>query len=155
MILTATLTDSLGRRPLTVYPYAVTSLSVLCLGIMGCIDYTKPAASAALVSIIIISTLNWTIKLMQVRSLCKGVFCVLGYLQHDWSLCNWVCVCSGNPPAASTSADRRLRPSGLQHGCHHIQLLHTAHDQWTSYEMGRQDGVLVSCILHLRTSCPE
>lgn len=49
MIMTALTTDKLGRRPLTVYPYAVTSISVLCLGIIGCFDYTKPATSSLLV----------------------------------------------------------------------------------------------------------
>lgn len=49
MILTATTTDKLGRRPLTIYPYAVTSVSVLCLGIIGCFDYTRPATSSLLV----------------------------------------------------------------------------------------------------------
>lgn len=50
MITTATLTDTLGRRPLTVYPYAVTVLSVLSLGIVGCFDYTSKALSSLLVS---------------------------------------------------------------------------------------------------------
>lgn len=50
MIVTATTTDKFGRRPLTIYPYAVTVVSVLCLGIIGCFDYTKPAISALLVS---------------------------------------------------------------------------------------------------------
>lgn len=49
MLLTVTLTDQFGRRPLTVYPYAVTVVSVLCLGIIGCFDYTKPATSSLLV----------------------------------------------------------------------------------------------------------
>jgi hypothetical protein len=49
MLTTATLTDQLGRRPLTVYPYAVTVLSVLCLGIIGCFDYTVTALSSLLV----------------------------------------------------------------------------------------------------------
>ena len=49
MMVTAVTTDKLGRRPLTVYPYAVTSVSVLCLGIIGCFDYTKPATSSLLV----------------------------------------------------------------------------------------------------------
>lgn len=52
MIATATLTDSIGRRPLTVYPYAVTVVSVLCLGIIGCFDYTAKATSSLLVSLI-------------------------------------------------------------------------------------------------------
>jgi len=52
MITTATLTDRLGRRPLTVYPYAVTVISVLCLGIVGCTDYSKKETSSLLVSII-------------------------------------------------------------------------------------------------------
>jgi hypothetical protein len=49
MLTTATLTDQLGRRPLTVYPYAVTVLSVLCLGIIGCFDYKTTALSSLLV----------------------------------------------------------------------------------------------------------
>jgi SP family general alpha glucoside:H+ symporter-like MFS transporter len=49
MIFTASLTDQFGRRPLTVYPYAVTVLSVLCLGIIGCFDYAKKATSSLLV----------------------------------------------------------------------------------------------------------
>lgn len=50
MIMTATMTDSFGRRPLTVYPYAVTVVSVLCLGIIGCFDYTTKALGSLLVS---------------------------------------------------------------------------------------------------------
>lgn len=50
MVLTATLTDQFGRRPLTVYPYAVTAVSVLCLGIIGCFDYTTKAIGSLLVS---------------------------------------------------------------------------------------------------------
>jgi SP family general alpha glucoside:H+ symporter-like MFS transporter len=49
MLMTATLTDQYGRRPLTVYPYSVTVLSVLCLGIIGCFDYTEKATSSLLV----------------------------------------------------------------------------------------------------------
>ena len=51
MLLTATLTDQLGRRPLTVYPYALTVVSVLCLGIIGCFDYSAKATSSLLVSV--------------------------------------------------------------------------------------------------------
>jgi len=51
MLVTSTLTDSVGRRPLTVYPYAVTVASVLSLGIVGCFDYTKQATSSLLVRI--------------------------------------------------------------------------------------------------------
>lgn len=49
MILTATLTDRLGRRRLTIYPYAVTVLSVLWLGVIGCFDYTSKSLSSLLV----------------------------------------------------------------------------------------------------------
>jgi hypothetical protein len=49
MIVTSTLTDRLGRRPLTVYPYGVTALSLLALGIVGCFDYTKKDTSSLLV----------------------------------------------------------------------------------------------------------
>ncbi|KAJ5950918.1 uncharacterized protein N7479_009331 [Penicillium vulpinum] len=49
MMITTVSTDKLGRRPLTIYPYAVTSVSVLCLGIIGCFDYTKPSTSSLLI----------------------------------------------------------------------------------------------------------
>lgn len=51
MIVTATTTDRFGRRPLTVYPYGVTVISVLCLGIIGCFDYTKPSTRSLLISV--------------------------------------------------------------------------------------------------------
>ncbi|KAJ5362160.1 hypothetical protein N7541_003004 [Penicillium brevicompactum] len=60
MIMTALTTDKLGRRPLTVYPYAVTSISVLCLGIIGCFDYTKPATSSLLIFFACLATLSTT-----------------------------------------------------------------------------------------------
>ncbi|KFX94393.1 hypothetical protein V490_04370 [Pseudogymnoascus sp. VKM F-3557] len=58
MILTAAFTDAFGRRPLTVYPYAVTVLSVLCLGIIGCFDYTKPALSSLLIFFACLATFS-------------------------------------------------------------------------------------------------
>ncbi|KXL47851.1 hypothetical protein M433DRAFT_73034 [Acidomyces richmondensis BFW] len=60
MILTASLTDTLGRRPLTVWPYLVTVLSVLCLGIIGCFDYKKPALSSLLIFFACIATFSTT-----------------------------------------------------------------------------------------------
>ena len=50
MLITASTTDSFGRRPLTVYPYGVTSLSLLSLGIVGCFDYKRSDLSSLLVS---------------------------------------------------------------------------------------------------------
>ncbi|KAJ2904916.1 General alpha-glucoside permease [Zalerion maritima] len=60
MILTATLTDKLGRRPLTVYPYGVTVISVLCLGIIGCFDYTAKETSSLLVFFACLATFSTT-----------------------------------------------------------------------------------------------
>ncbi|KAJ3530958.1 hypothetical protein NM208_g9091 [Fusarium decemcellulare] len=60
MIATATLTDQLGRRPLTVYPYAVTVVSVLCLGIIGCFDYTAKATSSLLIFFACLATFSTT-----------------------------------------------------------------------------------------------
>ncbi|KAK7415760.1 hypothetical protein QQX98_005673 [Neonectria punicea] len=60
MILTATLTDQFGRRPLTVYPYAVTVVSVLCLGIIGCFDYTQKATSSLLIFFACLATFSTT-----------------------------------------------------------------------------------------------
>ncbi|GIJ90475.1 hypothetical protein Asppvi_009430 [Aspergillus pseudoviridinutans] len=60
MLLTATLTDQFGRRPLTVYPYAITVLSVLCLGIVGCFDYKSPALSSLLIFFACLATFSTT-----------------------------------------------------------------------------------------------
>ncbi|CRK30147.1 hypothetical protein BN1723_014518 [Verticillium longisporum] len=60
MILTSTLTDQLGRRPLTVYPYAVTVLSVLSLGIIGCFDYTDKTLSSLLIFFACLATFSTT-----------------------------------------------------------------------------------------------
>ncbi|KAJ9156600.1 General alpha-glucoside permease [Pleurostoma richardsiae] len=60
MILTATLTDQFGRRPLTVYPYAVTATSLLCLGIIGCFDYTAKATSSLLIFFACLATFSTT-----------------------------------------------------------------------------------------------
>ncbi|KAJ6089811.1 hypothetical protein N7467_005027 [Penicillium canescens] len=60
MIMTAVTTDNFGRRPLTIYPYAVTSVSVLCLGIIGCFDYTKPSTSSLLIFFACLATLSTT-----------------------------------------------------------------------------------------------
>lgn len=60
MILTATLTDQFGRRPFTVYPYAVTVISVLCLGIVGCFDYTTKALGSLLIFFACLATFTTT-----------------------------------------------------------------------------------------------
>ncbi|RAQ73582.1 hexose transporter [Aspergillus flavus] len=60
MIMTAMLTDRIGRRPLTVYPYAVTTVSVLCLGIIGCFDYTQKSTSSLLVFFACLATFSTT-----------------------------------------------------------------------------------------------
>lgn len=51
MLATAVTTDRFGRRPLTVYPYGVTVISVLCLGIIGCFNYTTKSLSSLLVCV--------------------------------------------------------------------------------------------------------
>ncbi|KAL1874023.1 hypothetical protein VTK73DRAFT_577 [Phialemonium thermophilum] len=60
MIFTASLTDQFGRRPLTVYPYGVTVVSVLCLGVIGCFDYTTKATSSLLIFFACIATFSTT-----------------------------------------------------------------------------------------------
>ncbi|TVY39069.1 General alpha-glucoside permease [Lachnellula subtilissima] len=60
MVLTATLTDQFGRRPLTIYPYGVTTLSVLCLGIIGCFDYTGKATGSLLIFFACLATFSTT-----------------------------------------------------------------------------------------------
>lgn len=88
MIATATLTDSIGRRPLTVYPYAVTVVSVLCLGIIGCFDYTAKATSSLLVSMT--STGSLPIWLIAVP---VDLLCVPRYLFHHWCFGHRLCLC--------------------------------------------------------------
>ncbi|OJJ44016.1 hypothetical protein ASPZODRAFT_122161 [Penicilliopsis zonata CBS 506.65] len=60
MTFTATLTDQLGRRPLTVYPYGVTVISVLCLGIIGCFNYEKSSTSSLLIFFACLATFSTT-----------------------------------------------------------------------------------------------
>ncbi|KAH7339191.1 general substrate transporter [Pyrenochaeta sp. MPI-SDFR-AT-0127] len=60
MIITAVTTDKFGRRPLTVYPYAVTVASVLCLGIIGCFNYKTSATSSLLVFFACLATFSTT-----------------------------------------------------------------------------------------------
>ncbi|WWD16254.1 hypothetical protein CI109_100680 [Kwoniella shandongensis] len=60
MLITCSLTDSIGRRPLTVYPYAVTVVSVLCLGIVGCFDYTSASLGSLLIFFACLATFSTT-----------------------------------------------------------------------------------------------
>jgi len=60
MVFTATLTDQFGRRPLTVYPYGVTVVSVLCLGIVGCFDYTTKTLGSLLIFFACLATFSTT-----------------------------------------------------------------------------------------------
>ncbi|OKL57743.1 hypothetical protein UA08_06925 [Talaromyces atroroseus] len=60
MVAVAVSTDQFGRRPLTVYPYAVTALSLLALGIVGCFDYTKQSLSSLLVFFTCLATFSTT-----------------------------------------------------------------------------------------------
>ncbi|KAF2762654.1 general substrate transporter [Pseudovirgaria hyperparasitica] len=60
MLLTSTLTDRFGRRPLTVYPYGVTSLSLLSLGVLGCFDYKREDLSSLLVFFACLATFSTT-----------------------------------------------------------------------------------------------
>ncbi|WVQ85760.1 hypothetical protein IAT38_007927 [Cryptococcus sp. DSM 104549] len=60
MLITCSLTDNIGRRPLTVYPYGVTVISVLCLGIVGCFDYTSKALGSLLIFFACLATFSTT-----------------------------------------------------------------------------------------------
>jgi len=87
MLVTASTTDTFGRRPLTVYPYGVTSLSLLSLGIIGCFDYKQSALSSLLVSF----------RGACIRSIADSeitdLLCVPGYFYNHRSLCHWLCLC--------------------------------------------------------------
>lgn len=129
MIITCTLTDRLGRRPLTVYPYAVTVLSVLALGIVGCFDYTTPSLSSLLVRLHIFQifplVLNWIDILRLPRN-----------LLHNGSLRNRIRLRGRDPIAASPRPNSRMVPGIVQHGSHHVQLLHATDDKRGSDEVG-------------------
>lgn len=60
MILTVATTDSIGRRPLTVYGYSVTVLAVLALGIVGCFDYQSPELGSLLIFFSCLATFTTT-----------------------------------------------------------------------------------------------
>ncbi|WWD09795.1 hypothetical protein V865_007923 [Kwoniella europaea PYCC6329] len=60
MLITASLSDAVGRRPLTVYPYGVTSLSVLALGIIGCFDYSSKSLGSLLIFFACLATFTTT-----------------------------------------------------------------------------------------------
>lgn len=78
MIFTSTLTDRFGRRPLTVYPYAITVVSVLCLGIVGCFDYSKPSTSSLLVQTVAHTNSGSLLTLIQVFFACLATFSTTG-----------------------------------------------------------------------------
>lgn len=99
MIATATLTDTLGRRPLTVYPYAVTVVSVLCLGIVGCFDYTTKALSSLLVCSPRPPSPPHTDKRI------PDFLCLLGNVLDYRRLGYWVCLRRGNPSTATACTD--------------------------------------------------
>lgn len=107
MLATATLTDQLGRRPLTVYPYAVTVLSVLCLGIIGCFDYKTTALSSLLVSF------NFKPPrppsyVFQYSDELKDLLCLSGDLLHDWCVRHRIRLRSRDPSATAPRSDSRL-----------------------------------------------
>lgn len=140
MILTATLTDQIGRRPLTVYPYAVTVMSLLSLGIIGCFDYTGKATSSLLVGLRLDMPRVGGTRLTHIH---LGVLRLLGDVLDYRCLGHRLCLCSGDSPAASPCADRWLVSGRIQRHRHHVQLLYSPHDQWF-HQMGRQDRLLVS-----------
>lgn len=76
VLITALCTDNYGRRPLTVYPYIVTTVSVLCLGIVGCFNYASPQLGSLLV------------RLTPVPTLTSDLLRVYRYIRHHWSFCN-------------------------------------------------------------------
>ncbi|ODN75042.1 hypothetical protein L202_06262 [Cryptococcus amylolentus CBS 6039] len=60
MLITCSLSDNLGRRPLTVYPYAVTVGSMLALGIIGCFDYASKSLGSLLIFFACLATFSTT-----------------------------------------------------------------------------------------------
>lgn len=79
-------TDKLGRRPLTVYPYAVIILSVLCLGIIACFHYSFVTLSSLLVR----PLLTIIPILFSVLTLSEGVLRLPSNVLDDGCECDWV-----------------------------------------------------------------
>lgn len=92
MILTSTLTDQFGRRPLTVYPYGVTALSLLCLGIIGCFDYTQPSLSSLLVSEL--HGINFSPQVLTKVSLFPDLLCLFSNIFYHRCLRHRLRICS-------------------------------------------------------------
>ncbi|OWZ56696.1 sugar transporter [Cryptococcus neoformans c45] len=60
MLITVSLSDNIGRRPLTVYPYGITVVSVLALGIIGCFDYSSKSLGSLLIFFACLATFSTT-----------------------------------------------------------------------------------------------
>lgn len=77
MIVTCSLSDSVGRRPLTVYPYGITAAALLSLGIIGCFNYSTQAIGSLLVSLTYAPE-NATTHSLQVFFACLATFSTTG-----------------------------------------------------------------------------
>lgn len=137
MLFTAMTTDKLGRRPLTVYPYAVTVLSVLCLGIIGCFNFKSSALGSLLVSPVY--------EGLQVVLLTDpGLLRLSGHFFYDRCLGHRIRLRRRSTSATTSRPDIRLGTRVLELVRYHVQLLHSTYDQWRAYEVGCQDRLLVS-----------
>lgn len=70
-----------------------------------------------------------------------------GDVFHDRRLRHRLRLRRRGPATTPACPDRRVGARGLQHGCHHVQLLHAADDQRWRYKVGSQDGIFVSLSL--------
>lgn len=124
MIFTATLTDRFGRRPLTVYPYAVTVVAEFCLGILGCFNYKDQALSSLLVS--------WTSSQCTelVLNSILGLFCMPGNVLYHRRIGHRLRLRGRGASTTIASKDRRLGTCNFEYDCHLVQLHHTPDDQW-------------------------
>lgn len=140
MIVTSTLTDSVGRRPLTVYPYGVTVASVLSLGIVGCFDYKKQATSSLLVKMPSKSPqspgFGMLIPLLGLLRLPSNIL-------HHRRISHRLCLRRRNPNTTSPRSNSRLGSRILKYDSHYVQFLYTIDDQWEC-SLGCEDRLFVS-----------
>lgn len=137
MIFTATLTDKFGRRPLTVYPYAVTVIAEFCLGILGCFNYKEQALSSLLVSLRSSSCIKPALNHL------LGILRLPSHILHHRCFSYWLRLRCRGTSTASTSKDCGMGTCNLEHDRYLVQFHHAADDQWFC-QVGCKDRIFVS-----------
>lgn len=137
VLISAVTTDTVGRRPLTVYGYAVTVVSVLCLGIVGCFDYATPKLGSLLVSHMIRQTGS---------TLTSDLLCVPRDILYHRGECHRLRIPRRDSTTTYPSPDCRIITRFIKSLWYPLQFHNSSHAQWTGQQRGleSQDCFLVS-----------